>query len=86
MQLLADRIIETQLLVVGGSGAGVTAAIQAHRQKKQVLLVCKGRWAAAATPSWRAAALASTATVPAILLARSGRQRVTPKHSILTIL
>lgn len=43
MQLLADRIIETQLLVVGGSGAGVTAAIQAHRQKKQVLLVCKGK-------------------------------------------
>jgi len=38
-----DRVMETEVLVVGGSGAGVTAAIQAHRMGRRVLLVCKGK-------------------------------------------
>lgn len=43
MRLPVERVLETQVLVVGGSGAGVTASIQAHRQHKQVLLICKGK-------------------------------------------
>ncbi|MCR1899744.1 FAD-binding protein [Irregularibacter muris] len=38
-----NRTIETDVLVVGGSGAGVTAAIGAKRSGAKVLLVSKGK-------------------------------------------
>ena len=43
MNYQADKIINTELLVAGGSGAGVTAAIYAARQGTKVLLVSKGK-------------------------------------------
>lgn len=43
MNYQADKIINTELLVAGGSGAAVTAAIYAARQGTKVLLVSKGK-------------------------------------------
>lgn len=38
-----EKVIETEVLVVGGSGAAVTAAIAAHKSGAKVLLVSKGK-------------------------------------------
>ena len=43
MQDNIDRIVETDILSVGGSGAGITAAIYAYRNGKNVALVSKGK-------------------------------------------
>ena len=37
------RVIETDVLAVGGSGAGITAAIYAAREGAKVALVSKGK-------------------------------------------
>ncbi len=39
----ADRLLETDVVVVGGSGAAVTAAVAAAEQGHRVTMVCKGR-------------------------------------------
>jgi succinate dehydrogenase/fumarate reductase flavoprotein subunit len=42
MKLPVDEVIETEVLVVGGGGAGTTAAIYANEAGIDVTLVCKG--------------------------------------------
>jgi succinate dehydrogenase / fumarate reductase flavoprotein subunit len=39
---IVDRVIETDILVVGGGGAGANAAVAAARSKTKVMLVAKG--------------------------------------------
>lgn len=43
MRYKIDRVVEADLLAVGGSGAGVTAAIYAARQGLDVVLASKGK-------------------------------------------
>jgi len=40
---LADRLIDTEILVVGSEGAGSTCAVEAHDRGAKVLIVTKGR-------------------------------------------
>ena len=54
-----ERVIETDVLAIGGSGAGITAAIYASRNGAKAALVSKGKigWSAA-MQLWQAEDLA----------------------------
>ena len=53
--------IETDVLVVGGGGAGFRAAIGAREKGADVLLLARALWDAAGQRRWRARTLPSTA-------------------------
>lgn len=43
MTINIDRVIKTDVLSIGGSGAGITSAIYASRKGVKVTLVSKGK-------------------------------------------